>query len=78
VARTFDSYSQVTLVLGAGAGLAARTDLSVIADEAAQHIELFVINYRIFFGAKLAFARPGKEAARGITSSGEADWLLTF
>jgi hypothetical protein len=50
-------------VAGAGAGLAAWANLAVVCDEAAEQIQLFVLNSYRFVGAELADLRPGEVTA---------------
>ena len=52
----------LVLVLGAGARLAARADLTIVGHEAAQNFNQLVIDHRVFIGAKHAFARAGEKA----------------
>lgn len=61
MAGALDSASQSALVLGAGAGLAARADLAVVGDEPPQSIGLLVIDGCVLVSAELTFTRPGEE-----------------
>jgi hypothetical protein len=54
VASTLDFMGQLTLVTGAGAGLAAGANLALFRHETAQHIDLFVIDLNIFINTELA------------------------
>jgi hypothetical protein len=49
--------SNCALVFGAHAGLPARANLTIFRDEAAQHLNLLVVDDRASIGAKLADAR---------------------
>jgi len=64
VAGALDRPGELSLVSGAGAGLAARADFAFFGDEAAQGFRLFVIDHLIMVGAKLADARQGIKSAR--------------
>ena len=52
--RPLDGGCQIALMARAGAGLAARTNFTPFADEAAQHIGLFVVDGLDLIDAKLA------------------------
>jgi hypothetical protein len=63
MAGLFDGGRDGTLVSGAGAGLAARTDRTVFGDVLAKHICLLVVNRQCLIGTELTKFRFGKEAA---------------
>ena len=63
-----DRPGQLSLVLGAGARLPARADLSAFGDKTAQLFSLLVINFYRVIGAKQADAGLGIKAARPSTS----------
>jgi hypothetical protein len=50
----FDRPSQLALMPGAGAGLAARANFPLLSDETAQYVSLFVINCHVSICTKLA------------------------
>ena len=54
MAGALDFLRQLALVLGARAGLAARTDLALFGDETAQQFGVLVIDICAFFNAELA------------------------
>lgn len=54
MAGALDFLRQLALVLGARAGLAARADLALFGDEAAQQLGVFVVDVCAFFNAELA------------------------
>jgi len=54
MARVLDGFGNFTLVSGAGAGLAAGSDLASFIDEAGHEFNTFVINRQILVSAKLA------------------------
>lgn len=58
----FDGSRQLTLMLGARAGLAPWANFAIIGDEAAQTLGLFVIDHRVFIGAELALPGSGEKA----------------
>jgi len=58
----FDRGRQLTLVFGAGAGLAAWADFAIFGYEAAQKIGLFIVDYSIFVSTELANLRSGNIA----------------
>ena len=51
------------LVFGAGASLAARTNLAGFVDETGHQLDIFVINGQVFVCAKLAKLRAGNKMA---------------
>ena len=59
MASPLDGICQSALVTGASACLAAGADFAIFSNIAAQHIDLLVINFNIFIGAKLADFRAG-------------------
>ena len=59
-----DGARQLTLVLGARAGLAARPDLSVLRNIAPQDFSLLVIDVCVLICAELALAWVREETAR--------------
>lgn len=60
----FDRPGQLALVPGAGAGLAARPDFSIIRHETAQGFPLLVIDGGAFVIAELTLSRPGEKTPR--------------
>jgi len=56
MAGAFNRPSHFALVFGADAGLATRANLSLVRHIAAQHIDLFVIDFGILISAEGAFA----------------------
>jgi hypothetical protein len=54
VASAFDSNGDSTLVLGAGACLAPRTDFSLTVYETAEQLGVPIINFDIMVRAELA------------------------
>jgi hypothetical protein len=62
VPGAFNGTCQDALVAGASAGLATRTDLSVVGNKSPEHIPFFVIDTYSFVSAKLTEFRAGKEA----------------
>lgn len=63
MASALDGYRQLALVSGAGTGLAPWTDFAIFGDEAAKHIDLFVIDADILVCAELADFGTSNEAA---------------
>ena len=62
MAGALDSDSQLALVSGAGACLAARADFAIVGDKAAQYFNLLVVDGRTLVGAELALTRAGEKA----------------
>jgi hypothetical protein len=58
-----DGCGKFALVFGAIACLTTWTDFAILDDETPQHITIFVVNYNVFVGAKLADFWPRKIAA---------------
>jgi hypothetical protein len=54
VARALDGDGDEALVLGAGASLATRADLTPVAHESPEHIYVLVFNLFVFVHAELA------------------------
>jgi hypothetical protein len=59
MASPLNGPGQLTLVFGAGSGLAARPDFAVFADEAAQQVGLLEIDHCSAIGTELANAGAG-------------------
>jgi hypothetical protein len=70
MSSAFDGNSQVTLMTGASAGLAAGANFAVFGDETAQIFRLFIVNGRVAVGTKLTKAwtdeEPSSTALRGL------------
>jgi len=62
VASALDFLRELALVFGARAGLAARTDLALFGDEAAQQFGIFVIDDCALFNAELTNFRARNES----------------
>lgn len=63
VAGALDGGGQLTLVLCTCAGLAARTDLTVVRDVTFEKVYLFIIDCQLFVRAKLTELRTRVKAA---------------
>jgi hypothetical protein len=78
LACLFDRGGHHTLVTGAGTGLAARTDLSVFGDVAAQQVSLLIVDCQGLVCAKLTGFGLRKEAALSAAFLGPLLWSSIF
>jgi len=60
VPGTLDGSGQAALVFCAGTGLSTGTNFAIFMHKSTQQIRVFVIDYQVFIGAKLAGARAVK------------------
>jgi len=78
LACLLDCSGHYTLVTGTGTGLAARADLSILGDVAAQQVGLFIVNCQGFVCTKLTGFGLRKEAAFSTAFLGPLLWSSIF
>src|SRR4029077_13321682 len=74
VPGTLEGDRQLTLVTGAGAGLAARLDLGALGQVAAEAVDLLVVDLRGLVGAERADLPATAVAVEVIALLGTAGW----
>ncbi len=62
MAGALDRLRDSSLMLGAGAGLAARSNFAIFADKSAQQICVLIVDFQLFVGAKRTIPRAGKKS----------------